>query len=200
MNFRIFILLLTIATLFFCGYWIFSNVPLYALAVRNAEKWDLVANGWGIFTAGWVFAIPCLLISLAVMIPIQLIILQSAKRADHANEIETLKQDCKEKLEKMERTVNSAKNQTENAMEDAKEQYQTLILEAKERTIVANTETKKAKEMQVQAANHAKQCNLSVQKSTQNIQRATKKRDNASAVAERRKRKLERINPKIDSY
>ncbi|ESE43084.1 hypothetical protein SHD_0278, partial [Shewanella decolorationis S12] len=66
---------------------------------RSGEKWDLAATGWSIFKAGWVFAVPGIGLALAVMLPLQWLLYQSATDTDHANEIEKLKRDCKQQIE-----------------------------------------------------------------------------------------------------
>ncbi len=190
MSFRLFIILLTLGALGFCGYWVYMNIPLFGLATWNGEKWDLAATGWSIFKAGWVFAVPGIGLALAVMLPLQWLLYQSATDTDHANEIEKLKRDCKQQIDTLQFSLNTAETQARNAMKAAENEYKQRNEQAENLAAQARNELQKAQNMQQQAVNYANQCELNVQEAAQIARRAEKKKNAARGMAERRKRKL----------
>lgn len=192
MNFRLFIILLTLGVLGFCGYWLYMNVPLFGLATWNGAKWDLAAEGWSIFKAGWVFAVLSIALALALMIPAQMWLYQVAMDADYENEIEKLKRDCKQQIETMQLRLNTAETQARNAMKAAENEYKQRNEQAENLAAQARNELQKAQNMQQQAVNYANQCELNVQEASQIARRAEKKKNAARGMAERRKRKLAR--------
>lgn len=181
MSFRLFFIGISLVVLGFVGYWLYINIPLYGLAFQSEDNWGLVASGWSIFTAGWVFVIPGTCVALAIMVPIQLWLYQFATDTDHANEIENMKQ-----------AVNTANTQAQTAMKTAKHQFESVTAEAENRTQMAITEIKKAKDMQAQAVKYARECESNMQEAIKIAHRANKKKNNARAMAERRKRKSAR--------
>lgn len=192
MSFRSFLILITLGALGFCGYWLYMNVPLFGFATWNGEKWDLTATGWSIFRAGWVFAVPGIGLALAVMLPLQWLLFQSATDSDHTNEIKKLKRECKQKIEALQFSLNTAETEARNAMEVAKNEYKQRNQQAENLAEQARNELQKAQNMQQQAVNHANQCELNVQEAAQIARRAEKKKNAARGMAERRKRKLAR--------
>lgn len=192
MSFRLFIILLSLVALGFGGYWLYMNVPLFGLAAWNGEKWDLAATGWSIFKAGWVFVVPGVGLALAVILPLMGFLYQSATDADHDNEIEKLKRDCKQQIETMQLRLNTAETQARNAMKAAENEYKQRNEQAENLATQARNELQKAQNMQQQAVNYANQCERNVQEASQIARRAEKKKNAARGVAERRKRKLER--------
>ena len=192
MSFRLFIILITLATLGFCGYWLYMNVPLFGLATWNGDKWDLAATGWSIFTAGWIFSVPGIGLALAVMLPLQWLLYQSATDTDHTNEIEALKRNCKQQIETLQLKLNTAETQAHNAMKAAENEYKQRNEQAENLAAQARNELQKAQNMQQQAINYANQCESNVQEAAQIARREEKKKNAARGMAERRKRKLAR--------
>lgn len=192
MSLRLFIILLTLGALGFCGYWLYMNVPLFGLATWSGDKWDLAATGWSIFKAGWVFAVPGIGLALALMIPAQMWLYQVAMDADYENEIEKLKRDCKQQIEAMQLSLNTAETQARNAMKAAENEYKQRNEQAENLAAQTRNELQKAQNMQQQAVNYANQCELNVQEAAQIARRAEKKKNAARGMAERRKRKLRR--------
>lgn len=192
MNFRLFILLLTLGAIGFCGYWLYMNVPLFGLATWNGAKWDLAAEGWSIFKAGWVFAVPGIALAMTVMFFLQSFLYLHATDTDHDNEIEKLKRDCKQQIETMQLRLNTAETQARNAMKGAENEYKQRNEQAENLAAQARNELQKAQNMQQQAVNYANQCELNVQEAVQIARRAEKKKNAARGMAERRKRKLAR--------
>lgn len=192
MSVRLFIILITLVALGFCGYWLYMNVPLFGLATWNGGEWDLAATGWSIYVVGWMFAVPGIGFALAVIVPVQLWLYQLATDTDHKNEIEALKRDCKLQIESLQLKLNTAKTQARNAMKAAENEYKHRNEQAENLTTQARNELEKAQDMQQQAVNYANKCELNAQEAAQIARRAEKKKNAARGMAERRKRKLER--------
>ncbi|MCP4935639.1 MAG: hypothetical protein GY927_15885, partial [bacterium] len=45
------------------GYWLYTNVPLFALAVMDGQQWNVLAQGWKVFYQGWFFVVPSLVVA-----------------------------------------------------------------------------------------------------------------------------------------
>ncbi len=45
------------------GYWLYTHVPRFALAVLEGQEWNVLAQGWKVFYQGWFFLMPSLVVT-----------------------------------------------------------------------------------------------------------------------------------------
>jgi hypothetical protein len=193
MNFRGWLILLLLLATGLAGYWLYANVPLYALAVNNGDEWSLVASGWNAFYQGWFFVVPGIVVACLILLPLISWTYGQAEDADHLRALEQQKRDYELKMSGLRERLALAEKRAENALNDAKQKYDAAIAKAEKNAMQAQSDIEKGKSMQAQALEFAKQSKKDAEKASQEATRATKKKNNAMAAAERIKRREARL-------
>lgn len=193
MNFRGWLILLLVLVVGLLGYWLYANVPLYALAVNNGDKWSIIATGWNVFYQGWFFVLPGIIVACLILLPLLFWTYNQAESADHLRALESQKQDYELRIRGFTERLHLSQKSAENAMSEAKRKYDAAIAEAEQKARQAESDIEKGRLMQAKALEHAKQSAKVVEKASIEASRATKKKNNAMAAAERIKRREARL-------
>lgn len=167
------------------GYWLYANVPLYALAVQADGQWHLSHTGWQVYLSGWFFLVPGVVLACVLLLPLVGWLYQQAEQADH-----------REALSRLENALAGARERADTAEQVARGQYQQALATLEKREALAVAEVKKGREMQQKAMEYAKESQKVAEKATQSAVRATKKKNNAMGAAERIKRREARLSAK----
>lgn len=193
MNFRGWLILLLLLATGLAGYWLYANVPLYALAVNDGKQWGLLSSGWEIFYKGWFFVVPGIVVACLILLPLLLWTYNQAESADHLRALEDQKRDYEIRISGFTERLHLSQKSAENAMSEAKRKYDAAIAEAEQKARQAESDIEKGRLMQAKALEHAKQSANVVEKASIEASRATKKKNNAMAAAERIKRREARL-------
>lgn len=193
MSFRGWLILSLLLAAAWGGYWLYANVPLYALVFNDGKQWNLLSSGWEVFYQGWFFVVPGIVVACLILMPLLGWLYVQAKDADHVRALEAQKRDYEQKMSGLRKRLALAEKRAENAMSEAKRKYDAAIAEAEQKARQAQSGIEKGQSMQAKALEHAKQYAKAAEKASQEATRATKKKNNAMAAAERIKRREARL-------
>ncbi|MCP4933643.1 MAG: hypothetical protein GY927_05420, partial [bacterium] len=167
------------------GYWLYTHVPLFALAVMDGQQWNVLAQGWKVFYQGWFFVVPSLVVASLMAITLVIWAYNWAEKVDHERELAHQRRDFDFHIIGLQERANNAEKRAESAESKANARYASAMAEAKKQTLKADAEIKKGRSMQAKAIEHTKQSLQEVEEASQKARRATKKKNNAMAAAER---------------
>ena len=191
MSYRIGLVVIVLVCVALGGYWLYSNIPLYALAASDGYEWSLQAVGWSMFYSA-AFIAPALVIAgaLSVLGVMALTWLYSkALNADRNEALARQKMAHDQQIQQLETRLKLAKEQAEQAEQLAKERYQAATDKANRLTQQAAADIAKAQSMMEKAEALAKRSLLETQQAQKDARRAEKKKNNAMGAAERLKRR-----------
>ena len=178
MNWQGVVASIAIVGVFVCGYWLYTVVPEYAIAMHASDGWRITHTGWSLFIPGSLFLFPCLLFSLLLTFFLSLYVLKFAQDQDHKEKLN----DYKAHFSKLERRAIEAEQR-------AKAEYQTALSQAEQTTTQAYLNMQEAMALETKSKEVIIQAQESIQAAQLQAQRATKKKHNAMGAAERIKRK-----------
>ena len=128
-----------------------------------------------------------------ILLPLLFWTYNQAESADHLRALESQKQDYELRIRGFTERLHLSQKSAENAMSEAKRRYDAAIAEAEQKARQAESDIEKGRLMQAKALEHAKQSAKVVEKASIEASRATKKKNNAMAAAERIKRREARL-------
>ena len=185
MKYRLAIILISLTLLGIGGYFLDEIMTLQAWGSHNGQQWHIDARGWKTLLHAWPVALGGAFLGGILMLFVLGYLLSQAQDEDHQKTIERLNQDKEHALEK-----------ASNAEKQANARFiqKTHDIEAREKQL--NTLQGQLKSFALECQNKVNLANAKAKEGEEKVVNAETRRHNASAAAERRKRKLERLKIK----
>ena len=183
MSFRIAVLLVALVALATGWYFLNDLMATQAWVSNNGEEWIIEGHGWGMLFHAWPVVLGGALIGGFIVDMILGAFLAMAEDADHQQAVKRLTQ---------------AKIQAESTAATAEERAQALF---SEKHAALQDEQQQVNQLRQQLEAFARNCQTEVNQANERAEQAKKRasdaeqrKNNAAGAAERRKRKLDRIN------
>lgn len=174
----------------FGGIWLHRVIATFGIAALDGNQATLVASGWAAVWQAWPIALAGLLLGLLVGVPIAHFLLDTARTKDYEQD-----------LGDMALQVQQAESQAAQARQDAerdleRERQEVRRLAQQSRDLMEATEAERA-ELETWRSSVSQQVNQQLAQASQEVHEAHRviadteqRRINATAAAERRRRKL----------
>ena len=175
------------------GIWLHRVIATFGIAALDDNQTTLVASGWAAVRQAWPIALAGVLLGLVASVPVAYALLDAARAADY-----------EQHLRQMALQVQQAESQAAQARQDAerdleRERQEARRLAQQSRSLIEATEAKRA-ELEAWRISVSQQVNQQLAQASEDVLEANRviadaelRRRNASAVAERRRRKLAQL-------
>ena len=183
MNWRTILMLALLAALGIGSWWLNGLMETQGWVVFKNQKWVIAGTGWETLKHAWPIAIAGMLIGGGILYALLGYLYLNATDADHKNEIDRITAQKALSDEKAKNAMNQA-NESLKADREALRSYERQLID-KERRL---------DQLQEEATERVATAESRANDAIQAANDAEKRRQNAAGAAERRRRKLEKVN------
>lgn len=189
MNNKTFIVIVLLILVGFIGYWLNDFLDVSGWVTSDGKQWNVKATGWSILSVAW----PITLFGVIVSLPISLIgiyyLLHKANESDQ-----------KDVLTKLTKEVEAAKQEAKSANDRAEQKYlqrnqqlteQEELLEEKHQVMTKLRQ--QFAQWKTEQEQLVKEANTRAEAAIKQAEMAEQRKINAAGAAERRRRKIQRL-------
>lgn len=183
MSKRLIVILALLAAVAAGAGWLHFELPNHAWMSRTGEDWNIAGQGWSLLLAGWPVALAGAVIGGAVLFFVFGWLF-----------FKGLEQDTKREISVMAMQLEHAEKRARAADERAEERLQSQWKDVKNQEAVARQALSEYKELKQKALDYCESAKKQVEQAEAKVAEAEKKRDNSAAMAERFRKKLNRLS------
>ena len=172
--------------------WMTVDIDSYILGYEN-ESGSIFIEGWDIFWKAWFFFLPGALVAFAITAPVVFIFYRKALVSDANRRYELEKQSHSWTREELTEQMNIYEKRAESAHHDATVELSASFDELEREKELAQEKLAEAKQLKKEAEKIKTEARESVRRSSIELRRAEKKKNNAVASLQRKKLVIEKL-------
>lgn len=183
MSKRLIVILALLAVVAAGAAWLHFELPKHAWMSQSGEDWRLAGQGWDLLMVGWPVALAGAVIAGTMLFFVFGWLF-----------LKGLEQDTKREISVMAMQLEHAEKRARTADERAEERLKSQWKDVKNQEAAARQALSEYEELKQKAINYCESAKKEVEAAEVKIAEAEKKRDNSAAMAERFRKKLNRLS------